>query len=443
MQLTSFTWLPTCLWIFAIAFPKFGFSFEDSYELEGNSEDLRVAETHVGNLTDADIDANTETYNSDVEGKVVPRNSKWNNTLCYVKNTDSYTNNNGWRHEDDCRGIQMLDCKCHEYSTTRCYNYKDNLLNCINQTTEYMKADRSCSQYSINKPDLIRSYDLILNLLMEPLKMYFRSVESRLSFLSQATFAIDSLSNIAGLRCSTDLNDGECGSGIDQLLSEEEALYNEMRTNFTLELFKIQNKIHTTSTKVDKLKQGTFDTINRAIKEYSCCLKSLDFSVDDYDCSNITNIYPTTLPECGCDPLGSFGPTCNSEGSCSCKPQFEGKLCNSCKDGYYNYPLCAECDCDTRGSSNQTCNSEGQCYCKPEIEGKKCDKCRNGFYYYPECTVLTTPKIPVTTMRSNARSRCSSSFTCRKSRWEYGTVPCSYVCDGSRDCNDGTDENDC
>ncbi|KAF6198766.1 hypothetical protein GE061_006788 [Apolygus lucorum] len=409
MQLS---WLPTCLWIFAIAFPKFGFSFEGSYELEGNSEDLvRVAETLFTNVTDADIDANTETYNLDVEGKVVPRNSKWNNTLfevrirsyidygrhwlkaivanksrfleevdeylsrlpsnaskivttqsrdvchcegkimmpcplrclfsCYVKNTDSDTNNNGWRHEYDCRGIQMLDCKCHEYSTTRCYNYKDNLLNCINQTTEYMKADRSCSQYSINKPDLIRSYDIILNLLMEPLKMYFRSVESRLNFLSQATFAIDSLSNIAGLRCSTDLNDGECGSCIDQLLSEEEALYNEMRTKFTLELFKIQNKIHTTSTKVEKLKQGTFDTINRTIKEYSCCLKSLDFSVDDYDCSNITNSYPTTLPECGCDPLGSFGPTCNSEGSCSCKPQFEGKLCNSCKDGYYNYPLCA------------------------------------------------------------------------------------------------------
>ncbi|KAF6198765.1 hypothetical protein GE061_006787 [Apolygus lucorum] len=103
-----------------------------------------------------------------------------------------------------------------------------------------------------------------------------------------------------------------------------------------------------------------------------------------------------------------------------------------------------QCDCDTRGSSNQTCNPEGQCYCKPEIEGKKCDKCRNGFYYYPECTVLTTTKIPVMTMRSTARTRCSpGEFTCKKMNWEYGDIPCSFVCDGVIDCIDGTDEVDC
>uniref|UniRef100_A0A146LZT3 Laminin subunit alpha n=1 Tax=Lygus hesperus TaxID=30085 RepID=A0A146LZT3_LYGHE len=449
MQLSTFTMLPSYVWFFAIAFPNPGYSQgeteneyidfasteanpnNDESHLVGRSFALLEKRIHsyidYGRRWQMAVISNKSRFLEEVDEYLtrLPRNatkmviSSSRDVChcegrrmtpcpirclysCYVKNTDSYTINNGWRHEDDCRGIQMHDCRCHEHSSTSCY--ENQLLNCFNQTTDYVQADKSCKQYSVNKPNLVRSYELILNLLMEPLKMYFRSLESRLSFLKQATFTINSLSNIAGPKCTDFQDSTECTPGIDQLISEEETIYAQMRTNFFLELIKIQSKIQTASMKVEKLKQGTIDSINRSIKGYSCCLKSLDFAIDDYDCSDVTSPYPTQLSvsdsECECDPLGSYEPTCNSEGSCSCRPHFDGKLCNRCEDGFYNHPLCEALTATTEA----------------------------------ETAPPTTDVSP--------RDRCfavGGRFSCYSGK----IINCSWVCDGARDCRYGEDELNC
>ena len=43
---------------------------------------------------------------------------------------------------------------------------------------------------------------------------------------------------------------------------------------------------------------------------------------------------------CNCENPGSIGVSCDDEGKCQCKPNFDGSKCEKCGDGYYNYPLC-------------------------------------------------------------------------------------------------------
>ncbi|KAF6215904.1 hypothetical protein GE061_000239 [Apolygus lucorum] len=270
-----------------------------------------------------------------------------------------------------------------------------------------------------------------------------------MTFLRQATSSIDSLSSTE-LRCTGLQDTTEC-TEIEKLLSGEVTIYHQIRENFILELINIQSKIQSVSSKVDKLKQGTIESINRSIKEYTCCLKSLNFAIDDIDCNDVTSVYPTELDsECGCDPLGSYGPTCTADGSCSCRPQFEGKLCDRCKTGFYNHPLCAECACDPLGSSTQTCNSEGECSCKGGVEGVKCDRCQDGLVNFPYCEealATTEAEMDTPTPWVHPRDRCVSDrvhgdvFSCHHDGGQQ--VPCRFVCDGDRDCPNGRDESVC
>ena len=43
---------------------------------------------------------------------------------------------------------------------------------------------------------------------------------------------------------------------------------------------------------------------------------------------------------CGCSSSGASSTTCTSSGVCTCKSNFEGSKCNSCKTGFYDYPNC-------------------------------------------------------------------------------------------------------
>lgn len=48
----------------------------------------------------------------------------------------------------------------------------------------------------------------------------------------------------------------------------------------------------------------------------------------------------STIIACNCESYGSDGVSCNAEGQCLCHENFDSKTCNTCKEGYYNYPLC-------------------------------------------------------------------------------------------------------
>ena len=46
------------------------------------------------------------------------------------------------------------------------------------------------------------------------------------------------------------------------------------------------------------------------------------------------------ISACRCEDTGSIGVSCDGEGKCQCKDNFDGNRCEKCKEGFYNYPIC-------------------------------------------------------------------------------------------------------
>lgn len=58
-----------------------------------------------------------------------------------------------------------------------------------------------------------------------------------------------------------------------------------------------------------------------------------------------------------------------------------------CNIGYYGYPNCIPCDCHIKGTEDGICTvATGICPCKVNYDGRKCDMCALGYYNFPECT---------------------------------------------------------
>uniref|UniRef100_U3K7L1 Laminin subunit alpha 5 n=1 Tax=Ficedula albicollis TaxID=59894 RepID=U3K7L1_FICAL len=75
-------------------------------------------------------------------------------------------------------------------------------------------------------------------------------------------------------------------------------------------------------------------------------------------------------------------------GQCLCRTGFEGHSCDRCAPGYFNYPLCQSCQCSREGSLHGTCDQDtGQCSCRPKVTGLRCDSCVPGAYGFPHCQV--------------------------------------------------------
>lgn len=101
---------------------------------------------------------------------------------------------------------------------------------------------------------------------------------------------------------------------------------------------------------------------------------------------------PEVCRPCDCDPHGSLdGGICDSlsdnangivAGSCHCKKNVEGRRCDVCKNGFWNFTDvnpdgCQPCTCNTFGTiDNQGCNVyTGECTCKRYVTGRDCNQC--------------------------------------------------------------------
>ncbi|XP_050314835.1 laminin subunit beta-1 isoform X2 [Anthonomus grandis grandis] len=110
---------------------------------------------------------------------------------------------------------------------------------------------------------------------------------------------------------------------------------------------------------------------------------------------------PEVCRACDCDPRGSLEEgICDSvtdpvnnlvAGSCHCKTNIEGRRCDQCKNGFWNFTEanpdgCQPCTCNTLGTiGNQGCNVwTGECTCKRYVTGKDCQQCLPQFYNLTE-----------------------------------------------------------
>ncbi|XP_034171779.1 laminin subunit beta-1 isoform X2 [Osmia lignaria lignaria] len=102
--------------------------------------------------------------------------------------------------------------------------------------------------------------------------------------------------------------------------------------------------------------------------------------------------HPEACLPCDCDLGGSLDDgICDSRtdplrgdesGRCRCKANVEGRRCDRCKNGYWNFDPenpdgCQACTCNTLGTiDNRGCNTiTGECTCKRFVTARDCNQC--------------------------------------------------------------------
>ncbi|MEE6528286.1 hypothetical protein FKM82_030409, partial [Ascaphus truei] len=71
----------------------------------------------------------------------------------------------------------------------------------------------------------------------------------------------------------------------------------------------------------------------------------------------------------------------------------DGMNCERCRLGYYKSPdhptdspyTCQRCVCDSEHMDGTCEDPTGRCYCKPSYTGDKCDSCAEGYTDFPRC----------------------------------------------------------
>ncbi|KAM9226168.1 laminin subunit alpha-3-like [Dugong dugon] len=88
---------------------------------------------------------------------------------------------------------------------------------------------------------------------------------------------------------------------------------------------------------------------------------------------------------CECDLDGVLPEIC-ARGRCLCRPGVEGSRCDTCRLGFYSFPICQACWCSALGSYQMPCSPvTGQCDCRPGVTGQLCDRCLSEAYDFPHC----------------------------------------------------------
>ncbi|XP_078051747.1 laminin subunit beta-1 isoform X1 [Augochlora pura] len=102
----------------------------------------------------------------------------------------------------------------------------------------------------------------------------------------------------------------------------------------------------------------------------------------DFDPAN-----PEGCKACTCNTLGTVDNRgCNTNtGECTCKRFVTARDCNQCLPDYWGLSEdpdgCKPCDCDPGGSYENSCDVvTGQCRCRPHISGRTCNQPEQNYY---------------------------------------------------------------
>lgn len=96
---------------------------------------------------------------------------------------------------------------------------------------------------------------------------------------------------------------------------------------------------------------------------------------------------PDGCEPCTCNSLGTVGNQgCNQfTGECTCKRYVTGRDCNQCMPEHWGLSEdrdgCRPCDCDVGGAYDNNCDViSGQCRCRPHVVGRRCDRPEQGYF---------------------------------------------------------------
>ncbi|KAJ8257343.1 hypothetical protein GJAV_G00184600 [Gymnothorax javanicus] len=112
---------------------------------------------------------------------------------------------------------------------------------------------------------------------------------------------------------------------------------------------------------------------------------------------------PFACSPCACESGFTDGTCEDLTGRCYCKPNYTGRNCDSCAEGYINFPECfpipvypnhnngevlpageiINCECNAAGTEGNSCRPDPRtqaCVCKPGFTGRNCDRCAPGFF---------------------------------------------------------------
>lgn len=94
-------------------------------------------------------------------------------------------------------------------------------------------------------------------------------------------------------------------------------------------------------------------------------------------------------------------------GTCECRENIEGRACDVCANGYFNFPHCEQCSCHKPGTELEVCDKiDGSCFCKKNVVGRDCDQCDDGTYNLQD----SNPDGCTTCFCFGKTSRCDSAY---------------------------------
>ncbi|KAF6204463.1 hypothetical protein GE061_002804 [Apolygus lucorum] len=203
------------------------------------------------------------------------------------------------QHYDNCtyesEHRQLRNCLCHEDSGISC---DEGMHQCYEEKIEQVPDDevKPCQEFILDQSLVEKSFSRFADLLLEPLKILVRDLDFQVSSLKQAVIATNLLSNITAQLCEG--QKAECFPEATELLDQKMQLHKQRKRNITLEMIKTQEQAETASKNIHVLKEQTFAQISQSIKEYTCCLKSFNFTVTDNDCNPkpVETTTPLSIP---------------------------------------------------------------------------------------------------------------------------------------------------